>query len=425
MLRSIAIVLRGTVIAQATGFLILPILSRLFAPEAFGAYQLFQSIVAILLVVASMRFEVALLRAEDEGELRALLRLCFGVILSMTVLVALSAGLITATGWPGSAAALPFTIWLIPVALLVGGTAQCMSYLVTRESAFSVSANSKVAQSGAYAAAGTGLGAAAPITSGIILADLFGRFTLASFLLGWAWRRDRRLFAPVGKADILAAASKFREFPLISVPGGIVNTLGGVLTPMMIYASFSAFVSGQFGLVERGLTIPIALIITAVSQVYMAGFAEAVRNPAQSAPAQFRKVVVGMAWLGVLPVFLLLAFGPIIFTTAFGPQWEVAGEFARILAPAYWLLLISGAVNMTIMLLGRQKTQMAWEVGRLVAMLALWTAVPLLGLSAMTAVILHSLVTSGSCVAYLAMAYYALQKHGDTVAEPLIQPGQD
>ena len=154
-----------------------------------------------------MRFEVALLRAEDEGELRALLRLCFGVILSMTVLVALSAGLITATGWPGSAAALPFTIWLIPVALLVGGTAQCMSYLVTRESAFSVSANSKVAQSGAYAAAGTGLGAAAPITSGIILADLFGRFTLASFLLGWAWRRDRRLFAPVGKADILAAAS--------------------------------------------------------------------------------------------------------------------------------------------------------------------------------------------------------------------------
>ena len=178
-------------------------------------------------------------------------------------------------------------------------------------------------------------------------------------------------------------------------------------------------------MVERGLTIPIALIITAVSQVYMAGFAEAVRNPAQSAPAQFRKVVVGMAWLGVLPVFLLLAFGPIIFTTAFGPQWEVAGEFARILAPAYWLLLISGAVNMTIMLLGRQKTQMAWEVGRLVAMLALWTAVPLLGLSAMTAVILHSLVTSGSCVAYLAMAYYALQKHGDTVAEPLIQPGQD
>jgi teichuronic acid exporter len=425
MLRSIAIVLRGSVIAQAVGFLILPVLSRLFAPEAFGAYQLFQSIVAVLLVIASMRFEVALMRAEDEDELRALLRLCFAVILTMTALVTLAAGLVFVTGWPGSAAALPFAIWLIPLAVLIGGTAHCMTYLVTREGAFSVSANSKVAQSGAYAAAGAGIGAAAPVTSGIIFADLFGRFTLASFLLGWAWRRDRRLFAPVGKARLLAAASKYREFPLISVPGSIVNTLGGVLTPIMIYASFSAFVSGQFGLVERGLTIPVALVITAVSQVYMAGFAEAVRGGGRSALVQFRKVVVGMAWLGILPVLVLLAFGPVIFTTAFGPQWALAGEFARIMAPAYWLLLISGAVNMTITLLGRQKTQMAWEVGRLVLMLAIWTAVPVLGLSAMTAVVLHALATGASCVAFLAMAYYALQKHGGAVAEPLTQPGRD
>jgi len=424
MLKNIAIVLRGSVIAQAVGFMTLPILSRLFAPEAFGAYQLFQSIVAILLVMASMRFEVALLRAEGDAELRAVLRLCFAVILLVSSGVALLVGLILVSGWP-RAAALPFTLWLFPLALVIGGLAQMLTYLVTREAAFSVSANSKVAQSGAYAATGLAIGATAPITAGIIVADLFGRFTLAGILLGWAWRRDRGLFGPVSKREIADAASKYREFPLISVPGGIVNTLGGVLTPMMIYATFSPYVSGQFGLVERGLTIPMALVVTAVSQVYMAGFAEAIRTPGQSALAQFRKVVRSMALLGVPPALILIGFGPAIFTIVFGERWQLAGEFARIMAPAFCLLLISGAVNMTMLLLGRQKLQMAWEVARLAAMLAVWTIVPILALSATTAVVLHSLVTMASCIAFLAMAYWALQKRGASEAALVANPRQE
>ncbi|MEA3029354.1 MAG: hypothetical protein QOG13_679 [Sphingomonadales bacterium] len=412
MLKNIAIVLRGSVIAQAIGFLVLPILSRLFAPEAFGAYQFFQAILTLLLVTASMRFEVALLRAADGAELRAVLWLCFVLNLLVSTLVALLVGLILAGGWPEAAASLPFTLWLFPLALLLAGVGQILTYLVTRESAFPVSANSKVAQAGAYAASGLALGAAAPAVSGIILADLCGRFALVGMLLAWVRRRKRDLFGPVSRVQIVAAASKFREFPLISVPGGIVNTLGAVLTPMMIYATFSPYVSGQFALVERGLTIPVALLVTAVSQVYMAGFAEALRKPGQSALAQFRKVVRNMALIGGPPVLILIAFGPTIFVTVFGERWLLAGEFARIMAPAFWLVLISGAVNMTITLLGRQKLQMAWEVGRLAAMAAIWTAIPLLALSATTAVILHSLLILATCIAFLVMANWALKAHG-------------
>ena len=215
-----------------------------------------------------------------------------------------------------------------------------------------------------------------------------------------------------------AAASKFRDFPLISVPGGIVNTLGSVLTPMMIYATFSPYVSGQFGLVERGLSIPAALLVTAVSQVYMAGFGEALRKQEESAIAQFRKVVRNMALIGGPPALILMAFGPTIFVTAFGDSWLLAGEFARIMAPAYWLVLISGAVNMTIVLLGRQKLQMCWEVGRLAAMLGIWTAIPLLRLSETTAVALHSALTMATCAAFLVMAYWALKAHGRVEGEP-------
>lgn len=424
MLRNIAIVLRGSIIAQAIGFLILPILSRLFTPEAFGTYQLFQSIFGILLVFVSMRYEIALLRAENDLELRATFWLCLAVTAITSVLVAIVAAWIIASGWPAPAAALPFSVWLFPLALLAGGLAQFLTYVVTRESAFSVSANSKMAQSGAYAVAGLLIGVVAPFTSGLIVADILGRIALAGFLLTWTFRRHRALFEPASTGQVLAMARKYRGFPLLTVPGGIVNTLGSVLTPMMIYATFSPYVSGQFGLVERSLTIPMALVITAVSQVYMAGFAEAIRTPGQSALLQFHKVVRNMVLIGLLPVLVIMAFGPVLFVTVFGQRWELAGEFARIMAPAYLFLLVSGAVNMTLLLLGRQKLQMAWEIGRLAAMAAVWAAILFFALSETTAVILHTITTIAFCLAFLAIAHLTLQRHGRSAAAAVAVPGQ-
>ena len=423
MLRNIAVVLRGSLIAQAIGFLILPILSRLFAPEAFGAYQVFQSILAALLVLASMRFEVALLQAEAGEELRAVLRLCFIVNITVSTLVAMIVGLIGATDRPDLANSVPFSLWVFPVALLIGGTGQFLTYVVTRQGAFSVSANSKVAQGGTYAATGLAIGALSPVNSGIILADIGGRVALTGMLLGWTRWRLPDLLRPVSPQQVRRAASKYREFPLISVPGGLVNTVGAVLTPIMIYATFSAYVSGQFGLVDRALGLPLTLVLTAVSQVYMAEFATKVRDDPPAAATQFRLVARNMALLGAVPAIVLFVFGPFVFETVFGAEWALAGEFARIMAPAYWLALIAGSVNMTIMLLGRQKLQMGWEIGRLLLMLVVWTAIPLLTLSALAAVILHSAAICVTSIAFLAIAYKSLKEAPHDVPEPTVNRG--
>lgn len=424
MLRNIAIILRGSLIAQAIGFLILPILSRLFTPDAFGTYQLFQAISSILLVVAAMRYEVALLRAEDDVELRATFWLCLIVTLLITAAVAIVAAAVIASGWPAAVAALPFSLWLFPLALLAGGIAQVLIMIMTRESAFRVSANSKMAQSGAYALAALLIGAISPFISGLIVADIVGRIALAAFLVAWCLRRRPDLFERVGRDQILAAAGKHRAFPLVTLPGTIANSLGSVLTPMMIYAIYSPYISGQFGLVERSLTIPMAMVVTAVSQVYMAGLAEAIRTPGPSGLVQFRKVVRNLTLLGLLPMLVLMAFGPLIFQTLFGERWALAGEFARIMAPAYVLLLAAGGVNMTLLVLGRQKLQFAWEIGRLIVLGGAWIVIPVLGLSEFTAVILYTIITIVTSAAFIIMADVALRTHR-RIAPAAALPGQE
>ena len=412
MLRNIAIILRGSIVAQAIVFLILPVLTRQFTPEDFGNFQLFQSVLSILMVFAAMRYEIALLRAENDLELRATFWLCLAVTALTSILVSIVAAGLLGSGWLAAMVTLSFSVWLFPLALLAGGIAQFLTYVVAREAAFSVTANSKMVQSSVFASVALLIGAVAPVSSGLIVADLAGRIALAGVLLFWCFRRRPDLFEPAGKGPILAAAGKYRGLPIVALPGAVANSVGSVVTPMMIYAIYSPSISGQFALVERSLSIPLALAVTAVSQVYMAGLAEAIRTPGESALLQYRKVVRNLVLIGLPPMLVLIAFGPFIFQTLFGPNWALAGEFARILAPAYVFLLAAGGVNTALLVIGRQKLQFAWDIGRLIVLVAIWIAIPVLQLSEITAVILYTMTTIATSAAFLAMTDLALRAHG-------------
>ena len=179
----------------------------------------------------------------------------------------------------------------------------------------------------------------------------------------------------------------------MSVPGTLINVVGGILTPLMIYATFDANASGQYALLERSLSLPLGLVIVSVSQVFTSQFAASFRTDRGQAIHAFNKIVKVMALAGMAPVLLLVLAGPTLFALLFGEQWRTAGELARVMAPAYWSMLVVGTVNMVVTVVGYQKTQTAWEIIRLASMVALWLMVPRLGLSLGQAVLGHAAVT--------------------------------
>lgn len=387
MIRNIAVVMRGTIMAQAVGVLILPVFTRLFDPAAFGHLQLYLSVVTLLIVVPSLRYDVAILRARDI-ELPALLRLCFYANIGMAALL-LAVGYGSAALAPRSFLAnAPFPIWMPVLAMVLSGGAQVLLYVAIRDERFQVNASSKIAQSICYASGGVALGVAQVGANGLIFADMTGR--LAN--LGWLyrWFRQRAPMAASGRASIRSVAHSYREYPLIALPGGIANSAGGVLTPIMIYATFTAGVAGQYGLVDRVLTLPVALVAIAVSQAYMGQLSTALRIGGDGAHRQFRELIKWLAMLGILPTIAVMLFAGPVFELLFGAEWHLAGTLARIMAPAAFTSLLSGCVNMTLTVVGRQKMQIAWELGRLAAMIALWSTVSILHLPVITSVMLHS-----------------------------------
>lgn len=414
MIRNIVTVMRGTLIGQAVGLLVLPLLTRLYDPSDFGLFQLYQSATLVLVVFISLRFEVALLRAAVGRELHATLALCIVSTLATALGLTILWSILTA--WrPDLYSQFPVPPSIVGIAAILIGSFQFLGFLVTREQMYDTSSNSKVVQAGTYAAMATALGVFR-VSLGLILADVLARLVGIFYLLYRMRHSGLSGLKAVTRRDMVKAAVKFREFPLVTVFGGIINSSGAVLTPIMIYAQFSPEVSGQFSLVERAVSLPIAMVVGAISQVYTANFAKAVRDNPSELPGQYHSLLQVLVSVGIVPAIVAFLVAPFLFTFVFGKEWALAGELARIMIPVYFVTFVYGGVNMTLMLLGRQMIQTLWETFRLLGMIVLWAFVVTPEMPVQTVVAIHAALLGGMFLLFLALAEYGVRRGPTKVA---------
>ena len=396
-------VLQGTAVAQAIGMLVLPVLSRLYPPAAFGHLQFFATTLSLALVAVTLRYEVAILQAASQDDAKALVRLCIWINGATALLSAIVCFTLLTFFGPWGVGTRT-VLWLLTPGIALAGLLQTLGYLPLRLKDFRVGAGAKVVQAVAYAALALGTGLVLPSAVGLTVADLSARGVAAALIWWWCARHGISLSGRVARGALKAAAWAHREMPRYAVPGGIINTAGGVLTPIMMYATFDASTLGQYALVERSLMLPVGMVAVAVSQVFSADLAEQLRGGSGAANQSFRRVVASMARIGLVPAFVVGLAAPWLFPRLFGAQWAAAGEYAQLLAPLLFASFVTAPVNMAIMLAGRQRMQMAWEVCRLLTIAAAWVAVSLWNLGPHTAIALH--VASGVCMCllYLTMA---------------------
>src|ERR1700722_8176614 len=86
--RSASILAGGTMMAQAIAIASSPVLTRLYKPSDFGALQIFISVLGLVLVAATGRYDVAILLPEDEQSSIDLLGLAILCVCSSAAIVA-------------------------------------------------------------------------------------------------------------------------------------------------------------------------------------------------------------------------------------------------------------------------------------------------------------------------------------------------
>ncbi|BBO56869.1 hypothetical protein CLAM6_21800 [Cobetia sp. AM6] len=108
----------------------------------------------------------------------------------------------------------------------------------------------------------------------------------------------------------------------------------------MLTAFIGPASAGYYSLSRTILGLPTTLIGEAVTSVFYPRITSAIQNKESSRDIIVKATLI-MALVGAIPFGIVILFGPSLFSTIFGNNWYVAGEYAQ------WLAIwsFSGFIN--------------------------------------------------------------------------------
>jgi lipopolysaccharide exporter len=353
----------GTAVAQLLGILASPILTRLYAPEAFGLLALFTSITSIVGVIACMRYELAIMLPESDEEAVNLLgvSLLFTTLLSLLTVPLIWWGRDPLLRWL-DAPELARYLWLTPPMVFFSGVFLALNYWNSRTKQFGRLSIARVSNSVATTSAQLGLGFTGFVSGGSLIGAMVGGKVLATAVLGGQiWRDDHGLFLrAIYQSELIPLIKRYRKFPLYDTWSALLNSISWQLPTLMLSSYFSTAVVGYYALGYRILQLPMSFIGGAIGQVFFQRVSEAqLRGELTLAVEQtFRRLVM----IGLFPMLTLAFIGRDLFILLFGTDWAEAGVYTQILSVWAFLWFISSPLSTVFSTLQKQEHMLRWNL---------------------------------------------------------------
>ncbi len=369
-LRNVATLMSGTAVAQAVTVLSAPLITRLYDPTAFGHYGLVLAIAAPVAIIASLRYELAIVLPASDDEAADLLALSLGLALVVPLLVAL--GLVAfgdqIARAVGDESIRPL-LWWVPIIVALTGVFQSASYWYIRRERFKhlalTTTGKAVATFGVQAAAGFGGGAA----MGLVVGHVVGLATGVLALWTRVVHRDlSHTLRQIRVSSIVAAARTHARFPAYSAPQALVNALSRNAPLLVLGSFFGPALVGHYLLAHRVLKMPITLLGNAFRQVFYPRAVAVARDGALGTLVSRVTLALGIAVF--VPGVLLSLWAPAAFAFVFGDGWEQAGVYAQALG--VWLMsgLVAAPSVVAVNVLSLQRMHAVIETVSLVARVA-------------------------------------------------------
>jgi O-antigen/teichoic acid export membrane protein len=358
----------GTAGGQFLALCAAPFLSRLYTPNDFGSFAVLSALIITLGTVSALRLDLAIPLPAKESEAHSLVAigllsgLCFALVGTAVV----GAGGESLTAAFHQPHLMPW-LWIVPATGSVMSSYLVLNQLAIRHRRFGSIGKRNLLQSSSMVLFQLGAGAAGLRPGGLILGLGFGQLLGAvSLTRGSALQSSE---ARLGRniTRMKAAFSRYRRFPLLLAPSGLLNVLGLQLPVVLIAYWYGSQVAGWLGLTQRVLALPVTLLGTAVAQVYLAELTRAVRGDFDRAQRLFRRVTRTLLIMAVALLVVLMLFAPWLFSLLFGADWHASGEFARALSIGLAGQMIGSTLSQTLVVLERQGLQLAWDAVRVVS----------------------------------------------------------
>ncbi|MDM0053464.1 lipopolysaccharide biosynthesis protein [Variovorax sp. J22R115] len=362
--RSVGVLVGGTAFAQALNVLVLPIITRLYAPDDFTVFAVYVSVLTIISVVACLRLEIAIPMPERDEDAANLLALALCSSFVVTILTALAVWLFPRqiVDLVGQAALRPY-LWLLPLGIWLTSSHAAIQFWSTRKRKFGTIAKTRMTQAIGGAGSQVGLGWAGFAPLGLLLG-----YTISSgaglLALGRdAVHEDRAAFRGISWSGMRRTLRQYDRFPKYSTFEAVANSAGIQLPVVIIAALVMGPEAGYLALAARVMAAPMGLIGGSIAQVYLSRAPEELR--AGTLGSFSAEVLGGLLRTGVGPLLFIGILAPQIFSVLFGQNWERAGEIVMWMTPWFIFQLMSSPISMVMHITGRQRPMLALTVSGL------------------------------------------------------------
>lgn len=358
--RNLAIRTLGNTSAYLIGFLLSPIIARIYQPEAYGQFALFNAFVANLSILATMNYINAFVLPKSTKK--------FIPLVQLTIILVVVISLLTMIGLMvfGEEILLLFNvsqlgglIYFVPVFVFFTGINRCLDYWNVRETEYTKGAVSKVVSIVGAKIFTIGIGVLSKgNTLGFILGDLLSRPIYSYTLLSQSIRRDLSQLPKLSWSKIKWTAQEFINYPLYNMPANGLIVLANQLPIYLLSFYFGTNMTGHFSLAYSLVAAPIQVVGMSVASVFYQKAVETHQNNPENVQRITKKLFDRLVLLGIFPFGVLVVFGDIIFTTVFGSNWETAGVFAGYLGFMAFANFVSVSLNSLFRVVRKEKLQL-------------------------------------------------------------------
>ena len=365
--RNILTLMTGSTIANAIPVVISPILTRIYSPEDFGLLALFVAIATIFGTIINGRYELAIMLPKKDEDAINIVALGL-IIMSLITLILFVIVIIfnEKIGHLFNNKDIVIWLYIIPLSIFFIGLFNLLNYFNNRKKYYKDIAKANIIKSITLVIFQLVVGFIKEGAAGLISGQIASQMT-ANIKLFKNLMKDKLLLSKISKKKIFLVAKRYKEFPKFSIAGALANKATGNLTNILISIFYNISTLGYYSLVQRVLGVPSVLIGNSIGQVF---FEEASKEKQLTGKAVkvFKSTVKKLLIIGVPSFGILFFLVEDLFALVFGEGWRIAGSYAQIMIPVFFMGFIVSTVSIVDSIFEKLFFYLCLQMGYLASM---------------------------------------------------------
>lgn len=351
--KSLTILLSGTIIAQLIGYLMAPIITRIYTPAEMGEFGVYHRWIVLVATISTARFEFALpIPKKDHHAF-----LLYEVALKTTTyaLVVTFFCYLLYGFWTSNSEFIFIITPLLILSVLFLAFMNLGTNWAIRNKQFKKISYSKMSNSLTLHFSRILFGFLNLGKWGLLISFLFSLIIGSVHFFKDFLVQKKSSLKTKTKRRMQIIIRKYKDFPLSSLPHALTDSLRDVFVALLLVYLFTDEVFGAFDHSMRMLRIPLMIVGTSLGQVFFSKISEAKKSDLELMPL-VKSVIKYLFFLSIFPFLLVFFYGEELFSFVFGEQWAFSGRLSEIMTPWLWANFIISPISVIPLVLGKQRS---------------------------------------------------------------------